>query len=60
MFLAITTILAAVFVVNVVLGAYGFSPFFGDIGEMLLLLAAVLSFVVVILRAESANRSQQK
>lgn len=47
----------AVFVANVALGATGSAQFFGDVGEMCLLLGASLAFVVLILEREAAAKS---
>ena len=54
MALAIAAVLFGIFFGNVVLGAFGGTPFLGDLGEMLTLLAASLAFVVAILRREAA------
>lgn len=54
MFLIIAALFALAFVANVVMGATGGSSFVGDVGEMLLLLAASVNFVVAILKREAA------
>ena len=58
MSLAISGLFFAVFALNVVLGAFWGSAFLGDVGEMLVLLAASASFVVAILKKE-ADRSNK-
>ena len=52
MALAISLILFAIFVSSVALGALADSAFMGDVGEMIVLLAASLAFVVAILKSE--------
>jgi len=52
MSLLIAAILFAVFFGNVVMGAFLGTPFLTDIGEMLMLLAASVAFVVAILKKE--------
>ena len=49
----------AAFLANVVAGAYFHAPFVGDVGEMLLLWAASVAFVVAILKREAAARHRQ-
>lgn len=51
-FLASFTLLV-VFVVNVALGAASNSAFMSDVGEMLVLLAAAIFFVMAILKKEA-------
>lgn len=49
-------VLFAVFSVNVGIGSAGGATFLGDIGEMLLLLATAILFVVAILKSEAATK----
>jgi hypothetical protein len=49
----ITIILVAIFIVDVVVGAFYNIMFLGDTQEMLVLLAAAICFSIIILRAES-------
>ncbi|WP_439155090.1 hypothetical protein [Yoonia sp.] len=49
-------ILFCIFTANVGLGAMGGSPFLGNVGEMLVLVAAAVMFVVAILKSEAATR----
>lgn len=48
----------SVFFANVVMGAFFRNAFLGDVGEMLVLFAAVIVFVVAILRKEVASKNQ--
>lgn len=57
MILISSFIVFAVFFVNVALGAFADSAFLGDLGEMLVLSAASVIFVVAILKKE-ADRSK--
>ena len=52
MYLLISAAFFAVYVGNVLLGSLGGTSPFGNVGELLLLVCAVLSFVVAILQAE--------
>ncbi len=52
----ISIILLVVFVINVSLGAASNSAFLSDVGEMLVLLGAAISFVVAILKREAAAK----
>lgn len=56
MFLAASAIVFAVYFANVALGAFARASFLGDVGEMLVLFAAAILFVVAILKKE-ADRS---
>lgn len=58
MSLAVSSILAAVFVLNVALGAFGYGSFLSDVQEMLVLLAASVAFVAAILQREARARGQ--
>ena len=59
MFLIAAAVLFGVFGLNVILGAYAGAPFLNDLGEMLLLLAAVITFVVAALKSETARKNKQ-
>ncbi|ARE83834.1 conserved hypothetical protein [Roseovarius sp. EC-HK134] len=56
MFLIAALILFGAFGVNVALGAFANAAFLTGVGEMLLLLAAVVTFVVATLRSEAARK----
>ncbi len=58
MFLALSAITFAVFAVNVGLGAFAGNAFLGDVGEMLVLFATSIFFVVAILQKEAARKNQ--
>ena len=60
MFLTAAVALFVVFALNVVAGALGRTPFLGDVGEMLLLFAASVAFVVAVLRREAAERKDSE
>lgn len=51
-------ILFCIFTANVVLGAMGRTPFVGNVGEMLVLVAAAVMFVAAILKSEAAARKK--
>jgi hypothetical protein len=53
MFLAASVVVFAIYFANVALGAFANSAFLGDVGEMLVLLAASVLFVVAILKKEA-------
>lgn len=53
MFLAASTTVFAIYFANVALGAFAGSAFLGDVGEMLVLFAASILFVVAILKKEA-------
>lgn len=53
--LAGAAIFFAIFVANVLKGAFGGRAFFGDVVEMLMLLAAVILFVAGVLSREAAS-----
>ncbi|SFO15523.1 hypothetical protein SAMN04487859_11780 [Roseovarius lutimaris] len=59
MFLIAAAVLFGAFGLNVVLGAYAGAPFLNDLGEMLLLLASVITFVVAALKSEAARKNKQ-
>ena len=50
-------LLLAVFLLNVIMGAWWASPFLNDVGEMLLLLATALIFTITLIRIE--NKKQE-
>ena len=56
MFLAASIIVFVVYFTNVALGASAGSAFLGDVGEMLVLFAAVILFVVAILQKEADRK----
>lgn len=58
MFILLTIVLFALFVTNIVLGAFASAPFLGDVGEMLILLCSSLAFVVVILQREAEEKAK--
>ncbi|KIC47412.1 hypothetical protein RA28_07240 [Ruegeria sp. ANG-S4] len=53
MYLAASIIVFAIYFANVALGAIASSAFLGDVGEMLVLFAASILFVVAILKKEA-------
>jgi hypothetical protein len=55
----IALVLVAGFTANVVLGAVGQDRFVGNVGEMLILFAAAISFSVGILRSEARANSEK-
>lgn len=59
MFLIAAIGLFALFVANILLGAFGGPQFLGDVGEMLLLFSASAIFVVAILRREAPKKSNK-
>ncbi|CTQ51862.1 hypothetical protein LP7551_00378 [Roseibium album] len=59
MLLALASVLFAVFVINVSIGSFGGSPFLGNVGEMLLLLAVSIVFVAAVLRGEADEKIRQ-
>ena len=52
-------ILFSIFAVNVGLGSMGGTTFLGDIGEMLVLFATAILFVVAILKSESTAKEKK-
>ncbi|UWQ15033.1 hypothetical protein K3556_03815 [Aliiroseovarius sp. M344] len=60
MFLVASVVVFAVFFANVALGAFAGSAFLGDIGEMLVLFAASILFVVAILKKEADQKSKNQ
>ncbi|MBY6082226.1 hypothetical protein [Ruegeria arenilitoris] len=55
MFLAASAVVFVVYFANVALGAFAGRAFLGDVGEMLVLFAASILFVVAILKKEAAR-----
>lgn len=60
MSLLVSAALFAIFATNVAIGSFGGTPFLGDVGEMLLLLATTMTFVVAILKSEATRRQGKK
>jgi hypothetical protein len=58
MFLAASAIVFVVYFVNVAMGAYTGSAFLSDVGEMLVLFAASILFVVAILQKEADRKNK--
>jgi hypothetical protein len=58
MFLIAAFVFFAIFALNVALGSYGASPFLGDVGEMLLLFAASVAFVIAVMKREAATKTK--
>ncbi len=58
--LIVSAILFAIFAASVVAGAWGTSPFLTDIWQMLILFAAVIAFVVAVLRREAREKDGTK
>lgn len=59
MFLIIAVVIFVIYIANVVLGATGGSAFVGDVGEMLLLFAASIAFVIAVLKREAAEKAEK-
>lgn len=58
MALAASVIVFAIYFLNVALGAFASAAFLGDVGEMLVLFAASILFVVAILKKESDRNAK--
>ncbi len=58
MFLAASIVVFAIYFANVALGAFASAAFLGDVGEMLVLSAASILFVVAILQIEAADKDK--
>lgn len=58
MSLLIAAVLFGVFAANIGLGSMGRQVFLGDVGEMLVLLAASIFFVAAILKREAARQEK--
>ena len=56
MFLAASVVVFVFYFTNVALGAFAGNAFLGDVGEMLVLFAAVILFVVAILKKEADRK----
>jgi hypothetical protein len=55
MFLIASILVFALYFANVALGAFADAAIFGDVGEMLILFAATILFVVAILQSEAVR-----
>lgn len=61
MFLIASAAVFAVYFANVVMGAFWSNSFLGDVGEMLVLFAATILFVIAILGREAdRNKKNQR
>ena len=60
MFLLMAAVLFGAFGLNVMMGAFAGAAFLNDVNEMLLLLAAVITFVVAALKSEAARRNKNR
>jgi len=58
MFLAASIVVFAIYFANVALGAFASAAFLGDVGEMLVLFAASILFVVAILQKEADQKDK--
>ncbi|MCL6284619.1 hypothetical protein M3P21_13870 [Ruegeria sp. 2012CJ41-6] len=58
MYLAASIVVFAIYFANVALGAFANSAFLGDVGEMLVLFAASILFVVAILKREADRNAK--
>lgn len=58
MYLAASIAVFFVYFANVALGAFARSAFLGDVGEMLVLFAASILFVVAILKKEADQKDK--
>lgn len=58
MALAASIVVFIIYFANVALGAFAGSAFLGDVGEMLVLFAASILFVVAILKKEADRKSK--
>ena len=56
MFLAASILVFVIYFANVTLGAFAGNVFLGDVGEMLVLFAACILFVVAILKKEAERK----
>lgn len=56
MYLTASIIVFVIYFANVSLGAFAGSAFLGDVGEMLVLFAASILFVVAILKREAERK----
>lgn len=60
MFLTAAIVLFGAFTIDVVMGSMGAGNILGDLGEMMVLFAASIAFVVAILQKEAARRAARK
>ena len=58
MFLAASIVVFVIYFANVALGAFSNAAFLGDVGEMLVLFAASILFVVAILKKEAERDTE--
>ena len=58
MFLIVSFVVFVVYSTNVALGAFSDAAFLGDVGEMLVLFAASILFVVAILQKEADRNNK--
>lgn len=58
MFLSASVIVFVIYFSNVALGAFTGNVFLGDVGEMLVLFAATILFVVAILQKEAERKNK--
>lgn len=58
MFLAASAIVFGIYFANVALGAFAGAAFLSNIGEMLVLFAAAILFVVAILKKEADRKNK--
>ncbi|MCR9157180.1 MAG: hypothetical protein NXH80_08035 [Rhodobacteraceae bacterium] len=58
MFLAASAIVFVVYFANVAMGAFAEAAFLSDVGEMLVLFAASILFVVAILQKEADRKNK--
>ncbi|MFA3919794.1 hypothetical protein [Ruegeria hyattellae] len=58
MYLAASIVVFVIYFANVALGAFAGSAFLGDVGEMLVLFAASILFVVAILKREADRNAK--
>ncbi|MEX0349289.1 MAG: hypothetical protein AB3N15_07660 [Paracoccaceae bacterium] len=58
MYLAASIVVFVIYFTNVALGAFANSAFLGDVGEMLVLFAASILFVVAILKREADRNAK--
>lgn len=58
MFLTASIIVFVIYFTNVALGAFAGSAFLGDVGEMVVLFAASILFVIAILKIEADRNNK--
>lgn len=58
MFVSASIALFLVFIANILAGALGDSQFLGETGEMLVLVGASLTFVIVMLKQEANSKNK--